>query len=148
MYARELFMAGEDEDFIKAKAFFSQVVMDCDRSLDEVKKASCVLAHAAILEKDVPALLRYCLKDATTDMSSEMCYELGDYYYGFGDYDEAIIWYYNAAYECSSLLDIRKSRELPRFALAKCYRALGNEEQAQDYEREAGEVAAEDSEIV
>lgn len=148
MYARELFMAGEDEDFIKAKAFFSQVVMDCDRSLDEVKKASCVLAHAAILEKDVPALLRYCLKDATTDMSSEMCYELGDYYYGFGDYDEAIIWYYNAAYECSSLLDIRKSRELPRLALAKCYRALGNEEQAQDYEREAGEVAAEDSEIV
>ena len=73
-------------------------------------------------------------------MSSEMCYELGDYYFGKRDIDEAIVWYYNAAYECSSILDIKKSGSLPRLALAKCYRELGNEEQARDYEREAFEV--------
>ena len=140
MYARELFMTGDDEDFIGAKKFFEEAVLDNDRGLDEIKEASCVLAHVAVIENDAPALLKYSLKDAITEMSSEMCYELGDYYYKKGDLDEAIVWYYNAAYECQSILDVKKSGELPRLALAKCYRDLGNEEQAQDYEREAGEI--------
>ena len=107
---------------------------------DEIKEASCVLAHIAVLENDAEAMLKYSLKDAITEMSSEMCYELGDYYYEKNDLDEAIVWYYNAAYECAAILDARRSGEMPRLALAKCYRKLGNEEQAQDYEREAREM--------
>ncbi|WP_022770639.1 tetratricopeptide repeat-containing glycosyltransferase family 2 protein [Butyrivibrio sp. NC2007] len=140
MYARELFMAGTDEDFLKAKEFFTASALDTTRGLDEIKEASCVLAHIAVIEDDLAALLKYTLKDAITEMSSEMCYELGDYYFGKKDIDEAIVWYYNAAYECSSILDIKKSGSLPRLALAKCYHELGNEEQARDYEREASEV--------
>ena len=140
MYARELFMAGTDEDFIKAKDFFLNSVMDNNRSLDEIKEASCVLAHIAVLENDSEALLKFSLKDATTEMSSEMCFELGDYYFGKKDYDEAIVWYFNAAYECKSILDIKKSGSTPRLALARCYRALGNEEQAADFEREASDI--------
>ena len=140
MYARELFIAGTDEDFILAKDFFAAAVKDNNRGLDQVKQSCCVLSHAAVLEDDPVALLRYTLKDAITEMSSEMCYELGDYYYKKRDLDEAIVWYFNAAYECSSILDLKKSRELPRLALAKCYRELGNEEQAVDYEREAQNV--------
>lgn len=140
LYARELFMAGTDEDFKKAKAFFEESIIDNNRILDEIKEASCVLAHVAVLENDPEALLKYTLKDAITEMSSEMCYELGDYYFNKKDYDEAIVWYFNAAYECSSILDIKKNMELPRLALAKCYRAIGNEEQAKDYEREATEI--------
>ncbi|WP_026516633.1 tetratricopeptide repeat-containing glycosyltransferase family 2 protein [Butyrivibrio sp. MC2021] len=140
MYARELFLGGADDDFIKAKEFFAAAVKDNNRGLDEIKQACCVLAHAAVLENDAETLLRYTLKDAITEMSSEMCYELGDFYYKKKDLDEAIVWYFNAAYECQSILDIKKSRELPRLALAKCYRELGNEEQAVDYEREAQDV--------
>ncbi len=139
MYARELFMAGTDDDFIKAKDFFTKSTLDNTRSLDEIKEASCVLAHIAVMEKDAEALLKYSLKDAITEMSSEMCYDLGEFYYNKKDYDEAIVWFYNAAYECSSILDLKRSRQMPRLALAKCYRALGNEEQAADYEREAAE---------
>jgi hypothetical protein len=141
MYARELFLAGTDDDFIKAKEFFAASVKDNNRSIDEVKQACCVVAHAAVIEDDPETLLKYTLKDAITDMSSEMCYDLGDYYYKKRDLDEAVIWYFNAAYECTSILDIKKSRELPRLALARCYRELGNEEQAKDYEREAQQVA-------
>ena len=141
MYARELFLAGTDDDFIKAKEFFAASVKDNNRSIDEVKQACCVVAHAAVIEDDPETLLKYTLKDAITDMSSEMCYDLGDYYYKKRDLDEAVIWYFNAAYECTSILDIKKSRELPRLALARCYRELGNEEQARDYEREAQQVA-------
>ena len=140
MYARELMMAGSDEDFLSAKDFFEKATVDNNRSVDEIKEACCVLAHIAVLEKDAQAMLKYSLKDAITEMSSEMCYELGDYYYNMKDLDEAIVWYFNAAYECSSILDIKKSMELPRLAIAKCYRELGNEEQAADYEREAADV--------
>ena len=140
MYARELFMAGSDEDFLKARDFFTESALDNSRDLDEIKEASCVLAHIAVIEDDPAMLLKYALKDAISEMSSEMCYELGDYYFGKRDIDEAIVWYYNAAYECSSILDIKKSGSLPRLALAKCYRELGNEEQARDYEREASDV--------
>lgn len=140
MYARELLMAGDDDDFLKAKEFFTEATLDTDRGVDEIKEASCVLAHIAVLENDTEALLKYSLKDAATEMSSEMCYELGEYYYGKDDLDEAIIWYYNAAYECSGILDGDRSGVMPRLALARCYRKLGNEEQAQDYEREAREM--------
>nr|WP_297707072.1 glycosyltransferase [uncultured Butyrivibrio sp.] len=140
MYARELFMAGDDDDFLKAKAFFVDAVVDNLRSIDEIKEACCVLAHIAVLEKDSEAMLKYSLKDATTRMSSEMCFELGDYYFEKHDLDEAIIWYYNAAYECESILDLSRSGELPRLALAKCYRELGNEEQALDYEKEVQDL--------
>ncbi|MBQ7614455.1 MAG: glycosyltransferase [Butyrivibrio sp.] len=137
MYARELFMGGTEEDFLKAKDYFIHSSMDNLRELDEIKEASCVLAHIANIEKDPLLLLKYSLKDSISEMSSEMCCELGDFYFDKGDYDEAIVWYYNAAYECESILDIKRSGTIPRLALAKCYRALGNEEQAMDYEREA-----------
>ena len=140
MYVRELFMAGSDEDFLKAKEFFTGSTLDTLRDLDEIKEASCVLAHIAVLQNDPHSLLKYSLKDAISEMSSEMCYELGDYYFGRDDIDEAIVWYYNAAYECSSIIDAKKSGSFPRLALAKCYRKLGNAEQALDYEREASEL--------
>ncbi len=139
MYARELFMAGTDDDFTKAKEYFEASTIDTMRDLDEIKEASCVLAHIAVIRGDSHSLLKYALKDAITEMSSEMCYELGDYYFGKDDIDEAVVWYYNAAYECSSILDAKKSGSFPRLALAKCYRKLGNEEQARDYEKEASE---------
>ena len=122
------------------KDFFAEAVTDSTRSGDEIKEASCVLAHVAVLQKDAEALLKYSLKDAATEMCSEMCCELGEYYYGKEDYDEAIVWFYNAAYECASIIDIKTGKEIPRLALAKCYKALGNEEQAADYEKEAAEI--------
>ncbi|SFB76634.1 tetratricopeptide repeat-containing glycosyltransferase family 2 protein [Butyrivibrio sp. YAB3001] len=140
MYARELFMAGTDDDFLQAEDFFKKAALDNGRTIDEVKEACCVLAHVAVLKKDADQLLKFSLKDAITDMSSEMCYELGDFYFNKKDIDEAIVWYYNAAYESKSILDLKKNLELPRLALAKCYRELGNDEQADDYEREANDI--------
>ena len=143
MYARELFMAGSDDDFRKARSFFESSSLDNTRDLDEIKEACCVIAHAAAIDGDVAALLKYALKDAISEMSSEMCYELGEFYFGKNDIDEAIVWFYNAAYECKSIIDLKKSTSLPKLALAKCYRKLGNEEQALDYERDAAKDESE-----
>ncbi|WP_026496107.1 glycosyltransferase [Butyrivibrio sp. WCD3002] len=137
LYARELYMVGGDEDFILAKKFFSDSIIDTGRDLDQIKEASCVLTHIAVLEDDVLGVLKYSLKDVTTIASSEMCYELGEFYRKRGDIDEAIVWYFNAAYETSPILDIHHGGDLPMQKLAECYRELGNLEQAEDYEKEA-----------
>ena len=73
----------------------------------------------------------------TTIPSSEMCYELGNYYRNKGDLDEAIVWYYNAAYETSPILDAHRGGDYAMKKIAQCYRELGNLEQAQDYEDDA-----------
>ena len=137
MYARELFMVGTDEDFMLAKEFFTESILDTGRDLDQIKEAACVLAHIAVLDGSVEELLKYSLKDLTTIPSSEMCYELGNFYRNKGDLDEAIVWYYNAAYETSAILDVHRGGDRAIRKIAECYRELGNLEQAEDYENEA-----------
>lgn len=137
LYARELFMVGTDTDFILAKKFFEDSAADNTRDLDQIKEASCVLAHIAAMENNAELLLKYSLKDLTTIPSSEMCYELGNYYRKKGDLDEAIVWYYNAAYESTPILNIHIGGDYALQKISECYRELGNLEQAEDYEKEA-----------
>ncbi len=139
MYARELFMVGTDEDFMLAKEFFEQAIVDTTRDLDQIKEAACVLSHIAVLDGSVDELLKYSLKDLTTVPSSEMCYELGNFYRNRGDIDEAIVWYYNAAYETQPILDAHRGGDLAMHKIAECYRELGNLDQAEDYEKDANE---------
>lgn len=139
LYSRELFIAGSEEDFMLAKDFFLSSSLDVNRSLDEIKEACCVLAHIAVSQNDLEMLLKFALKDAISESSSEMCYELGRFYQKKGDYDEAIVWYYNAAYEANCILDAHHGGDLALRAIAECYRLLGDEENAADYEREADE---------
>ena len=136
MYAMELFIAGQNEDFMKARPFFEASVNDAERSLDEIKEAACIIVKAARIEKDVPTILKMCLKDLMTEGSAEMCYELGEYFYECADYQEAVVWFYNAAYETPAILNIRYTKEFPLKRLAQCQRKLGNEEEALRYEQE------------
>ena len=65
--------------------------------------------------------------------SSEICYELGNYYYDINDYAEAAMWYYNAIYETSSVLDITSGGNKPLYALSRCYDKLS--ETSEDIEQ-------------
>jgi len=49
------------------------------------------------------------------------------------DYKEAIIWYYNAAYETECELNIHYGGDYPLKRLSACYEKLGNMEQAKVY---------------
>lgn len=133
MYARELYIAGRDEDFLEAERFFEKSIMDPSRSPEEIKEAACILTKAGRIKGNVHQILKYASKNLVMDAPSELCFELGEYYFSQGDFDEAVIWFYNAAYETVSILNIHYSRELPVKRLAECYEALGNEEQAGKY---------------
>lgn len=134
LYAKELFVSGEDKDFVEAGAFFEESCLDTTRSLDEIKEAACVAARAARVNGDIPKFFKYALKAVACDGCAEICCELGQYFLERQDLDEAIVWFYNGAYETGSILNIHSSGDIPYRGLAECYRLAGDGEQAARYE--------------
>lgn len=120
MYAMELYISGTDEDVLEAEAFFADSAVDSSRSLDEVREAACIVTRAARLRGDSHTILKMCLKDLLSEGSSEMCYELGEYFFARKDYQEAAMWYYNAMNECQSILNIHTSTDLPEKRYEEC----------------------------
>lgn len=139
IYAKELFISGGDQDFLDAATFFEASCLDTNRSLEEIKEAACVVARAARLKKDGEKFLKYALKVVACEGCAEICCELGEYFLERQDLDEAIVWFYNGAYETESILNIHSSGDIPFRGLAACYRRAGNEAQAKRYEKLAKE---------
>lgn len=127
MYARELLKGGEKEDFNKVIRYFEEIYNSEEGDEDSKKEAACVLARAYRLNDDMINFFKYGLKDMLTNPCSEICYDIGEVYYSKGDYIEAAIWYYNAAYETGSVLDIRTSGDLPLYRLSDCYKKLSED---------------------
>ncbi len=139
IYAKELFISGDAPDFLAARAFFQASCADGNRGDEELMEAACVAARAARLAGDVADFFKYAMKAVTAGGCAEICYELGSFYRERQDFDEAVVWLYNAAYETESVLNIHSGGDLPLRGLAACYQALGNEEQAAEYTRLAAE---------
>jgi glycosyltransferase involved in cell wall biosynthesis len=133
MYAKELFISGTASDFASAIEYFNDVLYDSKRSNDEIKYAICVIAKGNRLNDDVYNFLKTCMKGVADKPCSELCYELGEYYHEVKDYDEAIIWYYNAAFETRSFLNIHYNGDYPLKRLGECYNEIGDNEQEQIY---------------
>jgi len=132
-YAKELYMAGDISDFEKAYDFFANITESENSSIEDIQKASIILVKYARLKNDLKLLLKFALKDCSIDISCECCCELGDIYVDMGDYSEASLWYYNAAFEQKAILDIRTCSTRPLDGLVLCYEKMGNNELAQNY---------------
>jgi glycosyltransferase involved in cell wall biosynthesis len=130
MYARELYIAGEEKDFADALEYFKGFAENEECSERERKILECILAKCYRLSKDVTGLMKYSLRNVADGKgTAEVCYELGEYFMEVGDYREATIWYYNAAYETECELNIHYAGDYPLKRLAECYHLLGNREQ-------------------
>lgn len=139
LYARELFIAGEKEDFLEAESFFDQTCERGDSTPEEIKEALCVVAKAAKLRGDWKKFYKQAMKVIADGGCGEICLELGDYYKEEGDYQEAAMWYYNAAFETESILDIRCSGDKALLGIANCCQLLGQEKESKEYKRLAEE---------
>lgn len=133
IYAKELFVSGTEEDFLKAEDFFTKEADSEEISEDGMKEAVCVVVRAARLKGDYLKMYRYAMKDIASEGVSEVCFELGEYYFGQGIYDEAIMWFYNAFHETQSILNLHFSKDMPLFRLADCYDKLGQADTAKEY---------------
>lgn len=129
MYAKELLKTGDTRDFKDAEPIFRSI-FDNELSDDARKEASCILAHVYRLEGNKNEFFKLTMKDMLTDPCSEICYELGMYFLAERDYEEAVLWFYNAAYETESILDIHTSGDLPLLGLVECYELLLADEKA------------------
>lgn len=136
LYARELILAGEPEDFSLAKEFFAKVASDGTFSADTLRTVYVVLAESALLKGDERELLKYSLKDIASEGSSEMCCILGAYFEMAEDLDEAAMWYYNARFETKPILNIHSCNEVPLKGLIRVYEMAGALELAAEYKKE------------
>lgn len=140
MYARELFVSGEKEDFLEAEEYFTKVVHTGNPEGDLLKMVECVLAKCAHLRGDVSAFFTMCLHNAADGKaSSEVCYELGLYYREQGQIEEAYIWFANAAFETESQCNIHYSGDWALQRICECAGELGNAEEAAQYQKMAQE---------
>ncbi len=139
-YARELFVSGEKEDFHRAEEYFTEVADSEDSTADIMKAAVCIVVKAAYWRKDYLKMYRYAMKDVAMEPCSEVCFLLGSYYEDMRDYKEAAIWYYNAAFECQSILNIRYQKEYPIQGLIDVYYNLGLMDQVAEYEKLLAEI--------
>ena len=128
LYAKELFVSGSDADFIQASAFFRRSAEDPAREADSLLEAYCVAARAARIAGEVQIFFKYAMKAVTSEGCSEICCELGAYYFAQGDFAEAQIWYYNAAYETQAVLNIHTGDDIPKEAILQCQKKLGRTE--------------------
>ena len=129
MYAKELLKTGDKKDFMDAKPIF-RMILENELSDDARKEASCVLARVYRLEDNKNEFFKLTMKDMLTTPCAEICYELGTYFAAQRDYEEAVLWYYNAAYETESILDVHTSGDLPLLGLTACYEMLLADEKA------------------
>lgn len=134
-YARELLISGDTDAFLRAEEYFTAVADAPDTSMEMLMSALCVVIKAASLRQDYLKMYQYALKAIAMDPPSEICCMLGDYYLTTNNLKEAAIWYYNAAFECTCILNIKYAKEYPLIHLANIYRQMGMEEQALEYER-------------
>ena len=141
MYTRELYLAGDEEDLVWAAEYLKQSVTDEERSVDEVKQACCVLAKLARIQKDAVTFMKFASKVLVQDGCSEICYEMGLLYEDEGDLEEAVIWYYNAAYETPCQMSLKSATTEPLIQLVSCYEKLGMPEVAEEYRRQLEEVS-------
>ena len=81
------------------------IFSECD-DIDELKQACSVLARYYRMTGNDAAFMKYALKVTALDGCSEMCYEIGEYYFAKKDYNEAGIWFYNAVNETQALLSL------------------------------------------
>jgi glycosyltransferase involved in cell wall biosynthesis len=130
MFAKELYIAGRDEDFLAAFSYFSEFAEQEECSERERKIYECILVRCYRLKKNITGMMKYSLRNiADGKGSAEVCHELGEYFMEHGDYREATIWYYNAAFETECELNIHYAGDYPLKRLAECYGYLGNQEQ-------------------
>ena len=122
IYAKELFVSGDEADFEKAIPFFEDSFLDETRADDEKLEAVCVLAKAyRILKKDAK-FLKYVFSEI--GICAEICHEIGQYFYDNGEYADAMHWFTVAA-NTQPLLNLKYGEEFPKQGIENCRVKLG-----------------------
>lgn len=147
MFCKELWSMGETEDYVLLLPVFEKYMITyTDESC--FKEVNCILARMYRLKHDKDAFFKTVLKQVADNPPSEICLEIGEYYEELNDYEEAALWFINAATETAPILDIHAGGDVPRIKLSECYENMsarqlkaGNDELASTYSALGAEYA-------
>ena len=124
IYAKELFVSGDETDFARAVSFFEESLMDASRTEDEKLEAVCVLAKAYRMLHMDAKFIKYALL-SELGLCSELCYEIGQYFYSNEEYTEACKWFTMAIEHTQPILNIHYSEKYPKEGIKNCEIKLG-----------------------
>lgn len=99
MYAKELYISGTTEDFVRAEPWFFKRLEQENLTEDARKETICVLAKSLALQERGEELLSLCLTELARqdELPAELCFLLGQYQEKQNRKNEAIVWYQRAA---------------------------------------------------
>jgi glycosyltransferase involved in cell wall biosynthesis len=133
IYVKELYIAGGENNYAAASEYFEKMCDLPDLDEDDLLCALTIALKASIIAKDINRQFKYALRGAATKGCSELCCELGNVFYEQGEYSEAAMWYYNAAFETEPLINIRSKKEIPLNAIINCYELMGDKDRADEF---------------
>lgn len=122
IYAKELFVSGDKDDFEKAIPFFEESFQDESRAEDEKLEAVCVLAKAYRMLRNDAKFLKYVFSEI--GICAEICFEIGQYFYENGEYEEALRWF-TVASDTQPLLNLKYGNEFAKEGIENCRVKLG-----------------------
>ncbi len=107
MYAKELFISGEKENFMTAVEWFAKRSSDENIPEEKRREATCVAAKTYALLEDWERFLALVLPVVATgrNIPAELCFLLGEYYEKT-DIEQATDWYTRAAFGAESYISI------------------------------------------
>ena len=145
IYLRELYFVGDKHNLEKGHDYLNHICETEKTDSDLFQKAIAILCkEARLLEKDSD-VLKYSLKGIVSQGCSELCVELGNYFFSKEEWGEAILWYYNAAYETSSQMSLKAATTEPLSRIILCYEALGMPEMSEEYRKRLEEFQSQES---
>ncbi|MBR4982319.1 MAG: glycosyltransferase family 2 protein [Lachnospiraceae bacterium] len=141
IYLRELYFIGDKHNLEKGHDYLTAISETENPESDLFQKAVAILCKEARLLKKESDILKYSLKGVASKGSSELCMELGHYFYDKQEWSEAVIWYYNAAYETSCQMSLKAATTEPLTQIVSCYEKLGMHEVAEEYRKQLKELS-------
>ena len=136
IYLRELYFVGTLHNLKQGHDYLVQLAATESPESDVFQKAVAILCKESRLLKKDSDVLRYSLKGVASQGSSELCMELGHYFFEKEEWEEAVIWYYNAAYEVPCQMSLKAATSEPLEQIITCYQKLQLPQLAEEYQKQ------------
>ena len=136
-------MVGTSKEIEQVVSFLENLLNQSEQSSEQFLETLCVLTKYARETQNIKMFLKYIVKANAIMECSEICSELGLYYEEQEDFQEAIIWYYNARYETTPILALKTNEGIPLNGLIRCYEKIGILEQCKIYREELEKISLE-----
>lgn len=141
MYAKELYKCGDKDDLQRSIPFFESILEHENLNIE----AHIILAKHLRMANNSTRFQTDILNNISLFDYSEICCEVGQYFYQLKEFSLAEEWFERALENAKPIIDIESAGPTAFLGLAHCYECLGNADLAKEYYMKAEEFELPDS---